>query len=356
MLDHGGPSVRSPIENGTPSDSSGGKSLRRIGSGQNPLQWLYSPVESWLVEVEDQLRLEFDSRIPELATVVQHGTQLGGKRLRPALVLLAASASGCVSRPHVILATVIEMVHTATLVHDDVIDRAERRRRVPTVNAKWNRDVSLLLGDYLFSQAFRLAATLPTIEACEQIGEASRRVCEGELRQVLNRNILDLEESTYIEIVRGKTAELCRVACQLGARYSEADSATVEALASYGENLGIAFQIADDYLDLWGDDDRVGKTLATDIVQGKMTLPLIRLLKQSPEDDRRRIIEILRGPSAERLSRIRPFLESSEAASDTQRMAECYRDRAIAALQCLPPTLSKDSLVAIARFSVDRHW
>ena len=134
------------------------------------------------------------------------------------MLLLAGQASGSLTDDHVVLATVVEMVHTATLVHDDVLDEADKRRHVPTINAKWNGHTSILLGDYLFAQSFYLAATLPSTEACRWIGQAARLVCEGELRQVLMRDALDLDESTYIDLIRGKTAELCRISCQLGCK------------------------------------------------------------------------------------------------------------------------------------------
>ncbi len=166
------------------------------------------------------------------------------------------------------------------------------------INAKWNGHTSILLGDYLFAQSFYLAATLPSTEACRWIGQAARLVCEGELRQVLQRDALDLDESTYIDLIRGKTAELCRVSCQLGAKFSGASDQTVASLGDFGDSVGIAFQIADDYLDLWGDDRTVGKTLGTDIGQGKMTLPIIRLLQTTTANQRADIVRILTGPAA----------------------------------------------------------
>ena len=257
------------------------------------LSRLYGPVLEQLTDVEQRLNRELQSPYESLMPLLRHGTQLGGKRLRPAMLLLSGSAVGELTADHVLLATVIEMIHTATLVHDDVLDEAETRRHVPTINARWNNHTSILLGDYLFSKSFRLAASLPSTEACQWIGEAARLVCEGELRQVLQRDVLDLDEASYIEIIRGKTAELCRVSCQLGARYSDADDDTVDALGVYGDAVGVAFQIADDYLDLWGEDDTVGKTLGTDIVQGKLTLPIIRLLATSSGGNRSKIVRIL---------------------------------------------------------------
>jgi octaprenyl-diphosphate synthase len=337
-------------------DSKATTAAARTDHSPTDLQHLYAPIEGPLRQVELRLSSELESPYEALLPLLRHGTQLGGKRLRPAILLLAGQAVGSVSPEHMVLGTVIEMVHTATLVHDDVLDAAETRRHVPTVNARWNEHTSILLGDYLFSQSFRLAATLPSTEACRWIGEAARLVCEGELRQILDRNTIDLDESTYFDIIRGKTAELCRVACQLGGRYAGSSGDQLRALGNYGESLGIAFQIADDYLDLWGEDGAVGKTLGTDIEQGKMTLPVIRLLETADRLQRPRIIRILRGPAAERLPAIRPLLEASDAAQYTRRTALRFCDHAVRSLDLLPDSHAKDCLQAIAEFSVSRRF
>ncbi|MDA9840869.1 polyprenyl synthetase family protein, partial [Rubripirellula sp.] len=164
----------------------------------------YGPVLSELQSVEQQLNRELSSPYPELQQLLRHGTQLGGKRLRPAMVLLFGHACGHLTPSHQIIATVVEMVHTATLIHDDVLDDANERRHVPTINAQWNAHTSILVGDYLFSQAYRLAATTHCTTACEKVGEAARRVCEGELRQVLHRDHISLDEMTYLSMLQAK--------------------------------------------------------------------------------------------------------------------------------------------------------
>jgi octaprenyl-diphosphate synthase len=339
-----------------PRDSGGLAELRTGSASKLSLATLYEPIADELQKVESRLCHELQSKHESLTDLLRHGTQLGGKRLRPAMLLLSGQATGRLSEEHVILATVVEMVHTATLVHDDVIDQANLRRHVPTINAKWNEHTSILLGDFLFAQSFYLAATLPSTEACRWIGQAARLVCEGELRQVLQRDALDLDEATYVSLIRGKTAELCRVACQLGARFSGGSDAVVQALGAYGDAVGIAFQIADDYLDLWGTDETVGKTLGTDLVQGKMTLPLIRLLSQAAAGERAKIVQILRGPVEQRLSAIRPLLDNSDAKQHTRAVAESYRDQAIDSLAELESTPALEALRALARFSVDRRF
>jgi octaprenyl-diphosphate synthase len=320
------------------------------------LDRLYRPVFQPLAAVEARLTQELQCPYPPLVPLLRHGTQLGGKRLRPAMLLLAGAATGRLSDEHVVLGAVIEMVHTATLIHDDVLDEATTRRHVPTVNAKWDEHTSILLGDYLFAQSFRLAATLSSTAACRQIGEAARLVCEGELRQVLGRNDLDLDEQDYLGIIRAKTAELCRVACQLGSDYAGADAETTNRLAQFGDAVGIAFQIADDYLDLWGDHHCVGKTLGTDIEQGKLTLPLIRMLETADSALRGEILRILAGPAEQRVQRIRPLLASSDARQYTMETAERFRDLALASLDSLDDSDAKHSLRAIAEFSVARRF
>nr|WP_145177636.1 polyprenyl synthetase family protein [Rubripirellula lacrimiformis] len=317
---------------------------------------LYGPIQDPLSAVEDRILLELQSPYESVGELLRHGTQLGGKRLRPALVLLVGSSLGTVSDDHVVLGTVIEMVHTATLIHDDVLDEAATRRHVATVNAKWSNHTSILLGDYLFAQSYRLAATLSSTTACRWIGEAARLVCEGEMRQVLGRDSLDLDQDTYFDMIRGKTAELCRVACELGAHHSGANDDQIAAFGRYGNAIGIAFQIADDYLDLWGDDETVGKTLGTDIEQGKVTLPMIRLLATASDQDRQRIESILRGPAADRVAAIRPFLANSDAREYTEATAQQFRSEAIRELGFLEKSPAKASLMAIADFSVDRRF
>jgi len=340
-----------------PTSSAGGPSESNQAETDSPaLRRLYQPIARELSEVEASLGRELQSPHEALVQVLRHGTQLGGKRMRPALLLLVGRAVGPLSKNHIVLGTVVEMVHTATLIHDDVLDEADTRRHVPTINAQWNDQTSILMGDYLFAQSFRLAATLDSTNACQMVGEAARLVCEGELRQILSRDVLEISEQDYVEMIRGKTAELCRVACELGARFSGGTPATIEAMGHYGDSLGIAFQIADDFLDLWGDDGIVGKTLGTDLGQGKMTLPLIRLRDTVTREDWATISNILTGPADRRLNAIWPFLQRSDARAYTQSVSESYKRQAIRSLNCLPASPAKQALIELASFSVDRRF
>ena len=182
-----------------------------------PLDELYAPIAAELMQVEEMLRREMRSKYPFVDELVRYGCLLGGKRLRPALLLLSAQCAGAIGAHHIKLAAVIEMIHTATLVHDDVLDSANVRRHLATVNARWDDQSSLLLGDFLFSHAFYLASTTGSASACELIGRATNIVCEGEIRQKGSRGDFSLSESEYLEILDAKTAELCACSCQLGA-------------------------------------------------------------------------------------------------------------------------------------------
>ncbi len=212
------------------------------------------------------------------------------------------------------LAAVVEMIHTATLVHDDVLDEAVIRRHAATVNAEWGNETAVLLGDYLFTHAFHLAASLESTRACRWIGAATNRVCEGEMQQVFHRGNLGLHERDYFEIIEAKTAELTAVSCRLGAFYAGASESTVAALDAYGRNLGIAFQIADDVLDIWGEERATGKSLGTDLKQQKLTLPVIKLLARSPgRSPGRKYAVWLRAQNQKRGAGCKPLLEESGA-------------------------------------------
>ncbi|MEM6689069.1 MAG: polyprenyl synthetase family protein [Planctomycetota bacterium] len=331
-------------------------SQARNGSSLTRMASMYGIISSEMAEVERRISAELQSPYESLGEVLRHGTQLGGKRLRPALVLLSGKAVGEVTEEHLVMATVLEMVHTATLVHDDVLDSADRRRHVSTINAKWNTDTSILLGDYLFSQAFRLAANLSSTVACQVVGEAARQVCEGELRQILNRGVWDLDEETYLDMLRGKTAELLRAACEIGALQSTSVPEHAEALKRFGTALGIAFQLADDFLDLWGTDETVGKTLGTDIEQGKATLPVLRMLGQLDERSRKVALGILQGPPERRVDELRPWLEKTDAREYTESVTRRFWRNSHAALQELPESDAREALKAIADFAIDRQF
>ena len=318
------------------------------------LRTLYAPVAEDMQRVEDILLEELRNPHAFVDQVIQHSGRLGGKRLRPALLLLTASAVGKVTSDHHVLGAVIEMIHLATLVHDDVLDEADVRRHVATVNARWNNETSVLLGDYLFSHAFYLAATIGTAIACQAIGQSTNIVCEGELRQTGNQGRLDVDEEEYTQIIDAKTAELCACACNLGATFADASEDLVEAMTRYGRNLGIAFQIADDLLDLVGDEEVTGKSLGTDLEKQKPTLPIIHVWERASEAERVEIAAILNGPAAERRSALAPWFEKFEALDYARKRARDYSDAALAELDRLPSSPAKEVLQQITMFVVAR--
>jgi octaprenyl-diphosphate synthase len=316
---------------------------------------LYAPVRTDLAEVEAILARTLKSRYERIAALVDHVRHYRGKRLRPALLLLVARACGRVVPAHHILGAVVEMVHTATLVHDDVLDSATVRRHVATVNAEWGVPASILLGDYLFTHAFHLAATTGSADACRLIGDATNRTCEGELCQGLERGNLALTEAEYLDLIDGKTADLIACCCRLGALFSGAPAETVERLARYGRGLGLAFQIADDLLDLVGEERATGKSLGTDLEQQKMTLPLIRLLSATPAPAAGRLRQLLTAPGNHKREALRPFLDEGDAVAYATRRAREFAARARGELEGLPPSPCRAVLEALTERVVVRE-
>jgi len=304
--------------------------------------------------VERVLARALQSRRTGVAPLLAHLSHYRGKRLRPTLLLLTARACGQVTGAHHLLGAVVEMIHTATLVHDDVLDGATVRRHVRTVNDGWGNQASVLLGDYLFTHAFHLSSTLGDVRACRIIGEATNRVCEGELQQVTERGNLALGEDDYFAIIDAKTAELTSCCCRLGALYAGVPEATVEALARYGRHLGVAFQIADDLLDLVGEERTTGKSLGTDVEQQKLTLPLIRLLTQAAPALAAQVRQLLRAPGNHKREALRPYLTDSGALAYARHRAEEYAAKARGELACLPPSDCRRVLESLTERVVHR--
>ena len=327
---------------------------RELTVPQN-LRALYAPVAAELKDVERLLQQELSSDNPFVDRLAQHGFRLGGKRIRPALVLLSAQAGGRVRAEHVTLAVATELIHTASLVHDDVLDEATLRRHLDTVNARWDNETSVLLGDYLFARAMCLASSLDDSFACRVISQSARNMCEGELTQIHSRGNYGLSEADYLRIIAGKTATLMSSCCRLGAHYAGAEPAACEALAQYGHDLGVAFQIADDVLDLVGDEGAVGKSLGTDLLKQKATLPLIRLLDTVGPQERVELSSLLSRSDNHRRDALRPWLARSDAVAYARGQARWYTRRAGGRLAGLPPTPASESLLGLTSFVVDRR-
>jgi octaprenyl-diphosphate synthase len=319
-----------------------------------PLE-LFAPIARDLEEVERVLTQTLENSRPGVGRLIEHLGHFRGKRLRPALLLLTAQACGRVTPAHHTLGAVVEMIHTATLVHDDVLDSASVRRHVSTVNSLWGNQTSILLGDYLFTHAFHLTSTLGDASACRLIGEATNRVCEGELHQICQRGNLELTEQEYFDIIDGKTAALTACCCRLGALFSGKSAEVVQRLAAYGRALGIAFQIADDLLDLVGEERTTGKSLGTDVEQQKLTLPLVHLLETAPPDLATRVRQILGNPQNHKREALRPVLVDTGALVYAQRRAEQFAADARAELVCLPPSPCRGILEVLTERVVHRN-
>ncbi len=288
----------------------------------------------------------------ELAPLLGSLTAQTGKMIRPSLVLLAGRCFGPTSDRHIEVSAIVEMLHNATLLHDDVIDEGQTRRGVPTVNRVWGNESAVLLGDFLLSQVFRLTASLdPAVAGV--IGETAARVCEGELRQVAQKQNWQLTEAEYLDIVTEKSAAFFSGCCRLGAMLSDAAESQIEALAAYGLHAGVAFQIADDLLDIAGDENTTGKTARSDLSKSKLTLAMIRLLDTVDASTRQKVHILLANPA--------------ESANELERMLTAHgslpyaRDRALdyvrlaeTALQSLPATDAKDALIQTAHFLASR--
>ncbi len=307
-----------------------------------------------LWEVEAAYDRELEARHRFIVEVLEHLTHYRGKRLRPILLLLTAGACGRIEPAHHTLAAVVEMIHTATLVHDDVLDEATTRRHVATVNTRWTNETSVLLGDYLFTHAFHLTSSLGDAQACRMIGRATNLVCAGEMMQVGEKGNLDLTEDQYLDIIEGKTAELTAVSCELGALFAGANAAVCEAMDVYGRSIGMAFQIADDLLDVLGNEDQTGKTLGSDLRKQKLTLPLIHLLSHCAAGERARLREQLAAPEEGTVEHVRQLLARYGSIEYARSRAVEYVVAAKQQLSLLGDSSARSLLEDIADFTLRR--
>ena len=311
-------------------------------------------IKPHLQDVERLFHKELASSISCVNLLVKHVSRFRGKMLRPCLVLLAGKACGKISDAHSVIATVVEMVHMATLVHDDVLDEAELRRKGATINHLRGNEAAVLLGDYLISHSYHLCSSLESQYASRVIGRTTNEVCEGELLQIDNRNNYDLSEETYLQIIKRKTAVLCATCCALGAKFAGADEQRVELMETFGMSLGMAFQIQDDILDLVGEVNTVGKTLGSDIEKGKMTLPMIHFLRNAPTEHQALLRSLLVSKEADKIERIRNLILPSQSIAYATGRARQLVDRARSCLADLPQSEARRSLDTMAEFVVSR--
>jgi len=307
-----------------------------------------------LAAVEETFQSELSSSLQCVNTLVKHVNRFRGKMLRPCLLLLSGRSIGPLSPAHIKLATVVEMVHMATLVHDDVLDEAELRRKGATINHLRGNEAAVLLGDYLISHSYHLCSSLDSQFAARLIARTTNTVCEGELLQIDNRNNIDLSEETYFEIITRKTASLCATCCLLGAKYSNANERHQHQLELFGLSLGIAFQIQDDILDLVGEEPTVGKTLGLDIGKGKMTLPIIHFLSTAPQNHRKLLRSLLSNGEPDQVEKIRNLILPSKSIEYARNRARQLVDGARQSLADLADSDAKKALDTMAEFVISR--
>ncbi|MFI3186761.1 MAG: octaprenyl diphosphate synthase [Methylococcaceae bacterium] len=280
----------------------------------------------------------------------------GGKRLRPMLLLLAAKALGGVSDSHLLMAAVIEFIHTATLLHDDVVDDSDLRRGKESANAVWGNAASILVGDYLYSSAFEMMVRTGNMRVMEILSKTTTAIAEGEVLQLLNCNNPETTEEKYLEVIARKTAILFSAATRLAAVIAGASTETEEGLAQYGQHLGIAFQLIDDALDYKASKEELGKNLGDDLAEGKPTLPLIYAIQNGNESEAKIIIDAIKNGDRNVFNEVYAVVQNTKAIAYTEQRANEEAQKAIDALNVLPDSEYKEALTLLAKFSVQRNY
>lgn len=319
------------------------------------LDHIYAPIRADLVALDDLLRRDLATDDPFIGELVGHVLATRGKLVRPALALLSAAAAGGADKQRIWLAGTVELIHIASLIHDDVIDAADLRRGTSTVNVLWGNQVAVLLGDYLFATAFDLVSRIRHPDVAPTIAQAAVSMSQAEIQAVKVGGEPHQDEATYFAIIDGKTAQLFSAACRAGALIAGASPAVVAALATFGREWGMSFQITDDALDFTGDPQALGKPIGSDIDAGKVTLPVIAALRQATDADRGRLRALVRGASGDgALGELRALLERYGAIRHALDVARTFADRAAAALDAVPASPAKASLQDLAAFVLVR--
>ncbi|MCY4471318.1 MAG: polyprenyl synthetase family protein [Kistimonas sp.] len=314
---------------------------------------LYTAFQEEFRSVNNCIAAELCSDVALVEQIGQHILGAGGKRLRPLLVLLSASACGYKGTQHIVLAAIIECLHTATLLHDDVVDASDLRRGRLTANAHWGNAPSVLVGDFLYSRAFQMMVRLKNLAVMDALAKATNVIAEGEVMQLANVRNLQTTESEYMRTICCKTAALFAVSSQSAALLAGVDETRVQAFRRYGEHLGMAFQLTDDLLDYTGDQSELGKNPGDDLAEGKLTLPLIHALNQRPEAVSM-VEQALAADGPDARDPVMQLVNESGALDYTVRSAHRQVEQAIAALDGMTHGTSRQALEKLARFSVSR--
>jgi octaprenyl-diphosphate synthase len=314
-------------------------------------------VQDRLTAVDALIEAQLTNSIDLIQQLSQHLIHSGGKRLRPLLVLLIAQAYGYSGEHDIDLAAVIELVHAATLLHDDIVDNSMLRRGQQTANAIWDNAASVLVGDFLYSRAFQLMVKAKQLDVLQMLADATNRIAEGEVLQLLNRHNPDIDQAAYIEVLRYKTGTLFAAASQIGALLCHRSTAEVQAMQQLGEALGIAFQLVDDALDYCADADTLGKSLGDDLAEGKATLPLIYALKHADAETQQLLSTALLEGDRSALPLIIPAIQNCGALAYTQQCAEHYADQAKQLLlDHLPESTYRNALLDFIDNAIKRAY
>jgi octaprenyl-diphosphate synthase len=280
----------------------------------------------------------------------------GGKRLRPMIVLLSALASGYQGDKHILLAAVIEFIHTATLLHDDVVDSSDLRRGKATANELWGNEASVLVGDFLYSRSFEIMVEVGNMRVMDILSHTTNNIAEGEVMQLLNVNEPDISEENYDAVIRAKTAILFEAAARIGGVIAEQNDEVEQALASYGQHLGVAFQLVDDLLDYSSSSEAMGKNVGDDLAEGKPTLPLIHAMQHATAADRDLLREAIRSGGLDKINEVMAIIESTGSLAYTSLRASAEAEKAKDAISVLPKSAYKEAMITLADFSVQRAY
>ncbi len=314
----------------------------------------YTAVADDFESVNELIRQNLTSRVPLVEEIAEYLIEAGGKRLRPLLVLLSANACGYNEGKHIKLAAVIEFLHTAMLLHDDVVDDSMLRRGRKTVNATWGNPASVLVGDFLHSRAFEMMVEIGDMGVMEIISRATNVISEGEVQQLTNLRNPDLTEAAYMQVIERKTAALFEAASHSAAALARATPEQAEALRDYGVQIGLAFQLVDDVLDYQGTAADLGKNVGDDLAEGKVTLPLIVAMRDGTEEDASFVRNAIRTGGLEHLDGMVEIVNRTGGLQYTMQKARVCRDAALACAAVLPASTAKDSMEALANAAVDR--
>jgi octaprenyl-diphosphate synthase len=311
-------------------------------------------LEPFLQAVGERLAAQTEEFEPQIAAYAQYALTAQGKQLRPVLVALSGEACGGLNDSHLTVAVIIEMVHLATLVHDDIIDEADLRRGRPSLAANWGIEVSVLLGDCLFAHALKLAASFPTPDICREVALATNTVCAGEILQTRSRGDFDVARSHYFKVLAMKTAELFALSCHLGGLLSKAAGPRREALRQYGLALGTAYQLYDDCLDVLGSESAAGKSLGADLAKGKMTLPVLILRERVTRGDQDQLRDWLQNWDPAHLAGVVALMEKYDAFTECRAVIQHYLSAARQAVAALPASEGRARLAGLTHFLAEQ--